>query len=93
MRRLLALTCCFSLLAGCAGQAASPDGIWINQPLIDAAREGGPLREALLAYGPNLEWQVDSQRGMATYSNGFELGEGKLVALEPGHWRVDCQGD
>ena len=93
MRRLLALTCCLSLLTGCAGQAASPDGIWINQPLIDAAREGGPLREALLAYGPNLEWQVDSQRGMATYSNGFELGEGKLVALEPGHWRVDYQGD
>jgi hypothetical protein len=92
MRRLLAITCC-CLLGGCAGQADNPDGIWINQPLIDAAREGGPLREALLAYGPNLEWQVDSQRGLATYSNGFELGEGQLVALEPGHWRVDYQGD
>lgn len=93
MRQLSCLLLVSSLLAGCAGQPASPDGIWINQPLIDAAREGGPLREALLAYGPNLEWQVDSQRGMATYSNGFELGEGQLVALEPGQWRVDYQDD
>ncbi|HSC85129.1 MAG TPA: hypothetical protein VLC30_16050, partial [Pseudomonas sp.] len=93
MRRTVYLMLAAGLLAGCAGQPASPDGIWINQPVIEAAREGGSLREALLAYGPNLEWQVDSSRGLATYSNGFELGEGKLVALEPGHWRVDYHGD
>lgn len=93
MRPYLSLVLAAGLLAGCAGKPASPDGIWINQPVIDAAREGGSLREALLAYGPNLEWKVDSTRGLATYSNGFELGEGQLVALEPGHWRVDYHGD
>ncbi|MBC9252873.1 hypothetical protein A9179_21625 [Pseudomonas alcaligenes] len=93
MRQLACLALLGALLSGCAGQPASPDGVWINQPIIEAARQGGSLREALLAYGPNLEWQVDSQRGLATYSNGFELGEGQLVALEPGHWRVDYHGD
>lgn len=92
MRRLLAFALCCGLLSGCAGPG-SPDGIWINQPLIEAAREGGPLREALLAYGPNLEWQIDSQRGLATYSNGFELGEGRLTAQQPDQWRVDYHGD
>jgi hypothetical protein len=80
------------LLAGCAGNP-SPDGTWINQPIIDAAREGIPLREALLAHGPNLEWRLDSQRGLATYSNGFEAPEGLLAAGEPGRWQVSYQGD
>ncbi|MBB2494102.1 putative periplasmic lipoprotein [Aquipseudomonas ullengensis] len=93
MRQLACLLFATALLTGCASQPGSPDGVWINQPVIDAAREGGSLREALLAYGPNLEWQVDSTRGLATYSNGFELGEGRLVAQEPGHWRVDYPGD
>jgi hypothetical protein len=91
MRHPLLMVFCAGLLAGCANP--SPDGTWINQPIIDSAREGGPLREALLAHGPNLEWRLDSQRGLATYSNGFEAPEGQLVAGEPGHWRVDYQGD
>ncbi|WP_252273699.1 hypothetical protein [Pseudomonas subflava] len=92
MRRLLAIALAAGLSAGCAGPQ-SPDGTWINQPIIDAARDGIPLREALLAHGPNLEWRLDSQRGLATYSNGFELPEGRLEAGEPGRWRVDYQGD
>lgn len=93
MRHALSLVLACSLLGGCASQPGNPDGIWINQPLIDAAGEGGSLREALLAYGPNLEWKVDSTRSLATYSNGFELGEGQLLAQENGEWRVDYHGD
>lgn len=93
MRHTLTALLASALLVGCAGKPGSPDGIWINQPLIDAAREGGPLREALLAHGPNLEWRIDSTRGIATYSNGFELGEGQLSAEQPGHWQVDYHGD
>ena len=81
-----------ALLVGCAGQQ-SPDGTWINQPIIDAAGEGIPLHEALLAHGPVLEWRLDSQRGLASYSNGFELPEGRLSAVEPGRWQVDYQDD
>lgn len=92
MRRPLLIALSAGLLAGCAG-SDSPDGTWINQPIIDSAREGGPLREALLAHGPNLEWRLDSQRGLATYSNGFEAPEGQLAAGEPGHWQVSYQGD
>lgn len=92
MRHALTLALLGSLI-GCSSQPGNPDGIWINQPVIDAAREGGSLREALLAHGPNLEWQIDSQRGTATYSNGFELGEGHLVSAEPDTWKVDFQGD
>ena len=81
------------LLAGCAGPG-SPDGTWINQPIIDAAREGIPLREALLAHGPVLEWRLDSQRGLATYSNGFEAPQGEMTAGEKaGHWQVSFQCD
>lgn len=78
-------------LAGCAGPQ-SPDGTWINQSIVETAREGGPLREALLAYGPNFEWQLDSQQGLATYSNGFETPQGRLATAEAGQWRVDYQG-
>ncbi|WP_394560213.1 hypothetical protein [Aquipseudomonas alcaligenes] len=92
MRHLLPLALSAGLLAGCAGPQ-SPDGTWINQPIIDAARTGIPLREALLAHGPNLEWRLDSQRGLAAYSNGFEAPEGRLSTSEDGQLQVDYQGD
>ncbi|GIZ13724.1 hypothetical protein [Pseudomonas sp. NCCP-436] len=92
--RLLPLLICSILLAGCASNAKhTPDGIWINQAAIDAAAESGRLRESLLAYGPNLEWQIASQHQQASYSNGFELAEGHLTALADGHWQVSFYGD
>ena len=92
MRLSLPILLGAGLLAGCAGQQ-SADGVWINQPIIDAARQGIALREALLVHGPVLEWRIDSQRGLATYSNGFETPQGELSAGRSGHWQVSYQGD
>ena len=51
--RLLPLLLLAALLSGCASTPNNdPSGTWINQAAIDAARESGRLREALLAYGP-----------------------------------------
>jgi hypothetical protein len=92
--RLLSLLLCSALLVGCAGTPSNdPSGTWINQAAIDAARESGRLREALLAYGPNLEWQIDPERQQASYSNGFELAEGRLQAAGDGRWQVTFYGD
>lgn len=93
MRPVLALLLATWLLGGCAGTPGDPGGTWINQAAIDAATEGGKLREALLAYGPNLEWRIDGQRRLASFSNGFELGEGQLVGQGPGRFRLDFSGD
>ena len=93
MRTLLIALLASALLSGCASQPASPDGTWINQAAITAAVERGNLREALLAYGPNLEWQIDSQRQLASYTNGFERGEGQLTRAADGQWRVLFYGD
>lgn len=88
----------FSLLAvflgGCASDPANRDisGTWINQAAIDAAAKGGNLREALLAYGPNLEWDIDVKNAQANYSNGFERIEGKLMPEEDGMWKVNFYG-
>lgn len=92
MRRALILSALLSLLTGCAGTPSDPSGVWVNQAAIDAAGKGGKLREALLAYGPNLEWKLDTKAGQATFSNGFELGEGQLTAEDPKHYRVDFYG-
>ncbi|MGH8354313.1 MAG: hypothetical protein ACRERY_12420 [Pseudomonas sp.] len=93
MRHSLALLLCAIALSGCASKPSDPSGIWINQAAIDAAAEGEKLRESLLAYGPNLEWQIDGARHLATFSNGFELGEGQLVADKESRWRIDFYGD
>ena len=94
MRNALALLLSAAVLAGCSSPAShDPNGTWINQAAIDAASQGGNLREALLAYGPNLEWTVDAARNKAEVSNGFELDEGQLVAEADGQWRVDFYGD
>ncbi|WP_068825236.1 hypothetical protein [Pseudomonas sp. BMS12] len=92
MRRLAALLLCAGLLTGCAGSGGSPDGTWINQSIVEEARQGGPLREALLAYGPVLEWQFDSGRSLATYSNGFESPQGRLDIGDAGQLTVAYQG-
>jgi hypothetical protein len=93
MRHFLIALLVGALLSGCASKPASPDGTWINQAAITAAVERGNLREALLAYGPNLEWQLDSQRQLASYTNGFERGEGQLAQTADGQWRVLFYGD
>lgn len=94
MRKALALSLLALFLGGCASDPADRDisGTWINQAAIDAAAKGGPLREALQAYGPNLEWDVNTRAGQARYTNGFENVEGKLLAEEDGLWKVDIYG-
>ncbi|PKM27368.1 MAG: hypothetical protein CVV09_02385 [Gammaproteobacteria bacterium HGW-Gammaproteobacteria-13] len=81
------------LLSGCASPSHDPSGTWINQTAIEAAVESGNLREALLAYGPNLEWQLDNQRQLASFSNGFERGEGSFERQADGQLRVQFYGD
>ena len=93
MRQTLPLLLCAAILGGCSSTPSDPSGIWINQAAINAAAKEGKLRESLLAYGPNLEWQIDQKTGEAHYSNGFELGEGRLAAQEDGNWRVNFYGD
>ena len=80
---------CLSLLAlllgGCASNPTNLDvsGTWINQAAIDAAAEGGPLREALQSFGPKLEWEVNTKAAQARSYNGFEVAEGKFWARNP----------
>lgn len=93
MRCLLSLPLACCLLGGCASPAQDPSGTWINSVAIEAAVEGDNLREALLAYGPNLEWQLDGPRQLASFSNGFERGEGQLLREQDGHFRVQFEGD
>ena len=94
MRQALALSLIALLLGGCASYPADRhiNGSWFNQSAIDAASKGGPLREALQAYGPNLEWDVNTRAGQARYTNGFENVEGKLLGEESGAWKVDFYG-
>lgn len=94
MRTALALSLVALILGGCASNPADRDisGTWINQVAIDAASKGGPLREALQAYGPNLEWDVNTKAGQARYTNGFENVDGKLQGEESGAWKVDFYG-
>ncbi len=94
MRVAFALSLLVALLSGCASHSdKSPDGTWINQAAIDAAAQGGNLRQALLAYGPNLEWNINTKAGQATASNGFELSEGKIASNADGKLRVDFYGN
>ncbi|WP_455805927.1 hypothetical protein [Pseudomonas fluorescens] len=94
MRKALALPLFAIFLGGCASNPADRDisGTWINQVAIDAAAKGGPLREALQAYGPNLEWDVNTKAGQARYTNGFENVEGRLLGEQSGAWKVDFYG-
>ncbi|MBT9264428.1 hypothetical protein KKQ10_06055 [Pseudomonas sp. MG-9] len=94
MRKALALSLLAIFLGGCASDPADRDisGTWINQVAIDAAAKGGPLREALQAYGPNLEWDVNTKAGQARYTNGFENVEGRLQGEQSGAWKVDFYG-
>lgn len=94
MRKALALPLLAIFLGGCASNPADRDisGTWINQVAIDAAAKGGPLREALQAYGPNLEWDINTKAGQARYTNGFENVEGRLQGEQSGAWKVDFYG-
>ena len=93
MRSFLCLLACLTLLGGCASKPKDPSGIWINQAAIDAAVDSQHLREALLAYGPNLEWNLNSARQQATFSNGFELADGQLSVQADGLWQVSFYGE
>lgn len=93
MRCLFVVLLTGVLLSGCASPSHDPSGTWINQAAIEAAVESGNLREALLAYGPNLEWQLDNQRQLASFSNGFERGEGSFERQADGQLRVQFYGD
>lgn len=94
-KTLIASSLLALLLSGCAHDRTDADinGIWINQQAIDVAAKGGPLLNALYAYGPNLEWNVNTKDGQARYfSNGFENIEGKLLGEHAGLWRFDFSG-
>ena len=94
MRYALALSLLATLLGGCASHSPEDlNGTWINQNAIDAAAKGSNLRQALLANGPNLEWKVNVAASQATFSNGFEAGDGKLKTLKDGQWEVDFYGN
>lgn len=93
MRCLLVTLLASMLLSGCAGTPQDPSGTWINQAAIEAATGDGNLREALLAYGPNLEWQIDSQRQLARFSNGYARDEGTFKRDANGHLRVHFYRD
>lgn len=93
MRNALALLLCAALLGGCASAPQDIAGTWINQPAIDAAADSGKLREALLAYGPNLEWRFAPQRHTAWSSNGVDVGEGHLASAGEAQWRVTFHRD
>ena len=94
MRKALVMSLLTLVLGGCASEPAHRDisGVWINQAAIDAAAKGGNLREALLANGPNLEWDIDAKRAQANYTNGFERVEGKLMPENKGVWQVSFYG-
>jgi hypothetical protein len=95
MRKALVATSLLALLlGGCASNPADLDvsGTWINQVAIDAAAKGGPLREALQSFGPNLEWEENTKASQARYYNGFEVAEGKLLGEKSGAWSVDFYG-
>ena len=93
MRVAFALSLLAALLSGCASHSnKTPDGVWINQAAIDAAAEGGNLRQSLLAYGPTLEWNINTAAGQATSYNGFELTEGKIAKDPDGTWKVNVYG-
>jgi hypothetical protein len=93
MRHLLCLLVCAAVLSGCASKPQDPSGTWINQAAIDAAVKDDHLREALLAYGPNLEWNLNSAGQKAIFSNGFELADGTLSAQPDNQWQVSFYDD
>lgn len=93
MRYALALSLLAALMSGCASHAdRDVNGVWINQNAIDAAAKGVNLRQALQANGPNFEWRVNVPAAQATFSNGFEVGDGKLQAAGDNQWKVDFYG-
>ena len=94
MRHALALSLLAALLGGCASHKPEDyNGVWINQAAIDAASKGTGLRYALERHGPNFEWKINIPAGQASYSNGFELVEGRLKAIDEDHWQVELEGD
>lgn len=93
MRHPLPLLLCSALLGGCASGPDRIAGTWINQPAITAAADSGKLREALLAYGPNLEWRFAPQRHTAWSSNGVAFAEGHLAAGDDDRWQVTFHAD
>ncbi len=93
MRHALVLPLLAALLSGCAGHSnVDPSGVWINQKAIDTAAKGISLREALPGNGQPLEWQLNSKANQATFSNGFEIGQGNLQPLGKGKWTVSLSG-
>lgn len=93
MRQALTLSLAALLLGGCASHKPEDyNGTWINQSAIDAAAKGVGLRQALASNGPNFEWQVDTARQRALFSNGFEVVEGQLSAVDK-QWQVAFGGD
>jgi len=93
MRYALALPLLAALLSGCASHSnVDPSGVWINQHVIDTAAKGISLRQAMPGNSQPLEWQLNSKANQASFSNGFELGQGDLQPLGKGKWTVNVTG-
>ncbi|MFJ4156552.1 hypothetical protein ACIPZF_17355 [Pseudomonas sp. NPDC089752] len=92
MRQALPLALAALLLSGCASHKPEDlNGTWINQEAIDAAVKGGSLRQALNEHGPVFEWKLDVANQRASFSNGFEAGDGQFSANEK-QWQANFQG-
>ncbi|WAH58978.1 hypothetical protein LZ023_05230 [Pseudomonas silvicola] len=93
MRHALVLPLLAALLSGCASHSnVDPSGVWINQQVIDAAAKGISLRQAMPKNDQPLEWQLNSKANQASFSNGFEVGQGNLQPLGKGKWTVTLSG-
>lgn len=88
MQRAVLISLAALVLGGCASHVPEDyNGTWLNQNAIDAAAKGVSLRKALAGNGPIFEWKIDMNRHQASYSNGFEVAEGRLEA-DDASWRV-----
>lgn len=71
----------FLLLAGCSQAPAPPvtapataAGTWLNQALLEQAREQARPRQAALEQGPEWQWQINPRLDSATlYTDGTPL--------------------
>lgn len=92
MRHALPLALAALILGGCASHKPEDyNGTWINQKAIDAAAKGESLRNALASNGPVFEWKINVAGQQASYMNGVETVDGRLLANDK-QWQATFEG-